>query len=217
MKEFFKLSTAAVSLFFLSVLLFPSCVAKKKFISMEESRNRAEQRVRKLTDEVDHLQSDFDIYQNEFQFNSAVKDSYIDSLNKVVVGLNSVVLSKNENIEDQQLSDQIEKRRLNQLLANRDLKIRDLELQLSDLQNKVSSLMQEQQEMVITHSNLSSNVKSLEFKLNQKELEITKQNGILNKGKADITLLKEQLVVKDEKISALENQVKLLKSQFGEK
>ena len=199
----------------LTVLLLPSCVAKKKFVEMETSRNRAEQRVRELTDNVNQMEVDFNNFKNEFHYNNSVKDNVIDSLGKEIVHLNSNLNAKSENIEDQIFSFQVEKRRLNQLLADKDKEIRQLSSQISSLDVQLADLKNEEQDSAIKLRNSVSENKSLVLEITQKEDEIEKLRKNLDQKTVEIGKLKSSLTQKDEQIEALQNQVKLLKSQFG--
>lgn len=98
---------------------------------MEESRNRADQRVRELTAEVGQYEKDFNNFKNEFHYNNNVKDIHIDSRSKLIVGLNTDLMSRSENIDDQLFPFQVEKRRLNQLLSEKEVQIRGLNRELT--------------------------------------------------------------------------------------
>lgn len=197
------------------IVLMPSCVAKKKFVEMESYRNKAEQRVKELTKEVSSLQTEFNDYRNDFSYSNAQKNQYIDSLNSVITGLNSDLMSSNENIEDQTFSFQVEKRRLNQLLAEKDRELRiakrnsdAISVQLEDLKNEVADLE-------IQLQNAKSTANAAQRKLDGQGDEISKLNSELQKKDSAIKKLQSDLAAKDEEIQSLKNQVKLLKDQFG--
>lgn len=211
----FQHSKLQMLLVVILVVLLPSCVAKKKFVEMESYRNKAEQRVKELTNEVSSLQTEFNNYRNDFTYSNAHKDIYIDSLNNVIVGLNTELMSSNENIEDQTFSFQVEKRRLNQLLAEKDREIRitkrnsnAISVQLEDLKNEVADL-----EIQLQNAKSTSN--ATQKKLDGQDNEISKLNSELQKKENAIKKLQSDLASKDEEIKSLKNQVKLLKDQFG--
>ena len=197
------------------IALLPSCVAKKKFVEMESYRNKAEQRVKELTKQVSDLQTEFNGYHNDFSYSNSQKDLYIDSLNKVIVGLNSELMSSNENIEDQTFSFQVEKRRLNQLLAEKDREIRmaqrnsdAISVQLEDAKNEVADLK-------IQLQNAQSSSSANEQRLNARDEEITKLKNDLQTKDSTIKKLQSDLNARNDEIQSLKNQVKLLKEQFG--
>lgn len=212
-----KIQTSTlVSILFLSFLLLPSCVAKKKFLAMEGSRNRADQRVRELTADVQTLEADFNEYKNDFHFNNSFKDSFIDSLNKTIVSLNSNLLSKSDNIDDQLFSFQVEKRRLNQMLSDKDGEIRKLTRQLNSLEIQLVDLQSTAQDENIKNRNAESKINALQSQLSQKEDELSKLAASIKQKATEIGQLKSSLASEKEEIESLKNQVKLLKSQFGQ-
>lgn len=193
-----------------------ACVSKKKYLEMEGYKNRAESRVVVLTKEVADLKQEFNSYNNKFNYNNAEKDMMIDSLAKEIAALNSDILSSTESIEDQTFSFQVEKRRLNQMLADKDREIRNLQraskalnIKVEDLQTKVfdlnSDLKAAQNQVGVSESLVA-----------QQENKVERLMGQLSKQRDQLAALQNELAGKDEKINALSNQVKLLKSQFGQ-
>lgn len=207
-------SLIIVAIVFISTLLFPSCVAKKKFVAMETSRNRAEQRVKELTSDIEGLELDFNEYKNDFHYNNSIKDSFIDSLNRTIVNLNNDIHSKSDNIEDQIFSFQVEKRRLNQLLADKDKEIRTIKRQMNSLEIQLDDLEKETQDAAIQNRNSSSEINVLKSQIAQKENEKVGLSSSLEKRKAELLKLKSSIASKDSEIEALKNQVNLLKSQI---
>ncbi|MDA3929603.1 MAG: hypothetical protein PF541_11655 [Prolixibacteraceae bacterium] len=214
-----KLKLTHILFFFalLSILMLPSCVAKKKFIEMESYRTKAEQRVKELTSEVTALRIEFNDYQNDFRVSNVGKNSFIDSLNQIVVGLNSDLLSSNENIEDQIFSFQVEKRRLNQLLAEKDREIRRVQRSADMLKIQTDDVRNEMQDLNIELRNAESSTNSIERMLDQKDREISRLKNDIVKKENELTNLRSDVKSTEEQVESLQNQVKLLKSQFGQK
>ena len=215
MKHSFQTPKIRFTVIAIFVLLLPSCVAKKKFVEMESYRIKAEQRVKQLTKEVSDLQTEFNNYKNDFSYGNSRKDLYIDSLNKVIVGLNSEISSTNENIEDQTFSFQVEKRRLNQLLAEKDRELRMAQRNTESLSVQMEDLKDEVADLSIKLQNAESSLNVNQSKVNSQDEEIKRLKDEIQKKSSDIKKLQADIRDKDEQIEALENQVKLLKSQFG--
>jgi chromosome segregation ATPase len=201
-------------LFALLVLLH-GCVAKKKFVAMEESRNRAENRVVELTNKTEQLESDFNDFKNDFHYSNSIKDSYIDSLNKEILRLNNNMVDKVQNIDEQVLSFQVEKRRLNQMLADKDREIRDLKNDKALTDRKIKELQNNLQSSQISLREATSQQNTLQSQLTQRNSEIERTKSSLDERVAEINKLHIQLAEKDDRIEVLENQVKLLRSQLG--
>ena len=205
-----------IPLVLLTSFVLPSCVAKKKFIEMETSRNRADRRVRELTADVKQLEADFNRYKNEFHFNNSIKDNKIDSLRKEITNLNLDLNSKSDNIEGQIFSFQVEKRRLNQMLADKDREIREMKNTISALNIEISDLKNLEQELNIKVQNLETKSRSQVADLELKESDTEKLRKEIELKKSELNKLKSTLAEKDEQLEILRNQVKLLKSQFGQ-
>lgn len=199
----------------LTLSLF-SCVSKKKFVSMENSRNQAEGRISELTDKMERYENDYNLFQNEANYNNSVKNAQIDSLQKQILHIKTDLESSSENIEDQQLSFQVEKRRLNQMLVDKNIEINKLTQQINQSNQRLNEQEKSLQDISIKLRNAETgvNTSKTEIEIVQKELDKLKVS-VSNKDK-EISTLKGQLRQKDEELEKLQNQVKLLKSQFGQ-
>lgn len=183
---------------------------------MESSRNRAEKRVWELTENVNQIEIEYNSSQNAFHYNNSKKENEIDSLASEIVHLNSDLNSNAENIEGEIFSFQIEKRRLNQLLVDKDKEIRRMNSQISALDVQVAALKNEGQESHFKIRNTESENKTLNILIVQKVAEIEKLRKKIDQKTAEIVTYETSLSEKDEQIKALQNQVNLLKSQFGQ-
>ncbi|HKM94723.1 MAG TPA: hypothetical protein VJY41_13805 [Prolixibacteraceae bacterium] len=206
------------SAFFILIVLsmLPSCVAKKKFVAMTGSRDRAELRVRELTTTVGRYETDYNLAKTDFHYNNSMKNNTIDSLGKVILNLNTDMASHSENIGDQVLSFQVEKRRLNQLLVEKDQEIRSLKQSIDLTKQQLNDQSQSVQDLNIKLRNAESELKSI-----KSEVEIMKDDGAkLNTSMAgknnEINKLNAKIKEKNEQVEALQNQVNLLKKQFGQ-
>lgn len=198
------------------ILLLPGCVAKKKYIEMESYRTKAEQRVKELTLNVAELQNEFNGYKNDFHYSNSAKDLYIDSLTSVITGLNSDLSSKDANIEDQVFSFQVEKRRLNQLLAEKDREIRMAQRNTDVISVQLNDAKQEIDNLNIKLKNAESTGNAAQQKSQLQADEVEKMKVEIQKRSEEIRKLQSDLKSKNDQIEALQNQVKLLKSQFGQ-
>lgn len=202
-------------LFFAAILILSSCVAKKKFVAMEASRNRAESRVLELTQQLKQWEGEFNSIKKDFHYNDVQKQSVIDSLQREIKGLNESISSTMQNSEDRVNTFQIEKRRLNQMLAEKDreLSLRQKALdesrtQLEALEDKVNSLSTDKESNVL--------------KLSKLEEEKTSDNAQISALNKELDLMKKQLdearqtiATRNEELNVLRNQVKLLKEELA--
>lgn len=196
--------------------ILSSCVSKRKYIELEDSRNRAEQRIRELTDEVDRLKTEFNDKKNEFHYNNNTKENYIDSLNRTIIRLHTDLSNKDESIEDQIFTFQVEKRRLNQLLADKDKEIRNLNRESNALKLQIDDLNREVQDMSFNLKNSDSSTRSLERQLQVKEQELNDLQSKYNRCQRDIAALNSKISEQKQDIERLTNNVNLLKAQLGQ-
>lgn len=208
-----KIQRIVLALFI--VLFLSSCVAKKKYIEMEGYKQRAEQRVMVLTKEIADLKEEFNQVNNQFYYNNSEKDAFIDSLNKVIADLNSDLSSSNESIEDKTFSFQVEKRRLNQMLSDKDREIRLLKRNNAVMEERADDLQKKINDLNIELQNSQSTASANERQISQKSREIERLSENIETQKSNLDKLKQEIDSKNEEIEALKNQVKLLKSQFG--
>lgn len=213
-----KQNHSSITLLITSLLIIASlssCVTKKKFLASETYRNNAELRVKELNQQMNALQTEFNTYRNEFNYSNAHKDNYIDSLSKIIGGLKLDLSSTTENIEDQTFSFQAEKRRLNQLIVEKDTELRlakrnneVLGAQIKELDDEIASLKLDVQ-------NAEGRQKQTIQQLDSKENELQKLNKDLNEKAEQLKKLQATIKIKDAEIESLGNQVKLLKEQFA--
>ncbi|MCF8362073.1 MAG: hypothetical protein K9G70_05570 [Prolixibacteraceae bacterium] len=193
-----------------------SCVAKKKYIAMQESKNRAENRVRELTSDVENLESEFNGYKNDFHASNEEKDMMIDSLTLKINEMNAALLSKDENIDERVFSFQVEKRRLNEMLASKDKEIKTLRSRVQKLESQVENLKSNIQDSDIKLQNTTSRQNELEYEVKQKQEELEEMKALLSKRNDEAARLQNTIAEKDAEIERLRNQVKLLKSEYGQ-
>ncbi|HKK82427.1 MAG TPA: hypothetical protein VJ909_09265 [Prolixibacteraceae bacterium] len=197
-------------------MLLTSCVAKKKYIAMQESKNRAEQRVRVLTKDVENLESEFNGYKNDFHASNEEKDMMIDSLTLRINEMNAALLSKDENIDERVFSFQVEKRRLNEMLTSKDKEIRTLRSRVQSLETQVENLKSDMQDSGIKLQNALSRQKNLEFEIEQKEEQLDEMKALLSKKNDEAARLQNTIAEKDAELDKLRNQVKLLRQEYGQ-
>ena len=212
-----------ISILALFVVLFSSCVAKKKYLEMESGRLSAEQKVRELTNEnnakaerLKALIEEFETIKAELLGSNAIKDQYIETLNKQINQLKSNVSQTSESLEEKNYAFEFEKRRLNNAILERDSQIETLQTDNA----RMDALLAER----------NSQIEQVRFDLQEKQNELQVVEGMKNKQQTavdglqtkvgelqkDIKDLQAQIKSKDDEISKLTNQVKLLKSQLGQ-
>jgi chromosome segregation ATPase len=213
MKRFHLKKIWPFTLLILALLIFfSSCVTKRKYMVMEESRTRAENRVKDLSTEIDLLKKDFEEFRIISMNKLTLKQNYADSLNRIVSSLNTDISSKDDNIEDQVFSFQIEKGRLNQELSEKDKEIRNLTREVNTLKVQIDDLTKKLDDATSNKRFPFGQVKQLERKLQTRDTEISQLNLKLGNAQIENDSLKakiNELSIEMEKITGNEQQQKL--------
>jgi chromosome segregation ATPase len=192
--------------------IFPSCVAKRKYIVMEESRNQSQNKVKELTNELEVLMKDFDDYRITSTNNLTSKQNFADSLSRIVFLLNTDLSSKDDNIEDQTFSFQVEKVKLNQELSDKDREIRNLTREVNTLKVQIDDLGKKLDDATSNKRFPFGQVKQLERKLQARDMEITelKLKIVDNQSCNDSLSAKiNELTIEIERLNEINNPVKL--------
>ncbi|MBN2805558.1 MAG: hypothetical protein JXR22_02785 [Prolixibacteraceae bacterium] len=183
---------------------------------MTAYRNQAENRVQELTSQVNNLETEFNDIRNDFRYSNLQKDQYIDSLNRHVQGLHARLSTSSSNIEEQINTFQIEKRRLNQLLSEKDREIR-MALQLAEeRKQQLETLRVEFDAQRIQLKNAESEASSGKSRYEQLRSDLDKTAGELEQKILENKRLQSELKTSKAEAEMLRNQVKLLKSQMGQ-
>lgn len=210
------LSSKWVLLMLVSVLLSSGCVSKKKFVEMTGYRDRAEKRVQELSTKMAAIEDEFNAIRNDFRYSNLEKDRYIDSLSRQIIYLNSNLNTTSSSIEEQLSAFQIEKRRLNQLLAEKDREIR-MSQQLSEERKKqLDMLRMELDALNIQLKNAESETATERSRLEQVRSEQERVSRELEQKTLENKRLGNELGTLKSEVEMLRNQVKLLKSQIGQ-
>lgn len=205
-----------------SVMIFTSCVSKKKFVEMQNGRLNAEEQVRHLTAEnnaraarIEALISDFEAMKNELMESNSEKDQYIDNLNKEIAGLNVQLSEQKQSLQEKSFTYGFEKDRLSETVQERDKRILTLERQISELEKELSSQATTLSDRNIRINTLTDQMSFLE---NEKEAAKQQQEAQMQQVenlKNEINTLKGQISEKDQAITRLQNNVNLLKRELG--
>ncbi|MGF7140270.1 hypothetical protein [Roseimarinus sediminis] len=202
-------------LLFAAILILSSCVAKKKFVAMEASRNRAQSRVLELTQQLKQWEGEFNSIKKDFHYNDVQKQSVIDSLQAEINDLNQSINSTMQNSEDRVNTFQVEKRRLNQMLAEKDreLSVRqkaldESRIQLEALKDKVNSLSTDKQSNALR-------LNKLEEEKVADEAQLSALNKELDSMKKQLDEARHTIASRNEELNVLRNQVKLLKEELA--
>ena len=206
----------------LSIVL-SSCVAKKKYLEMEAGRLSAEQKVRDLTAEnnakAERLKvmiADYETLKSELLGSNAIKDQYIETLNKEIFSLKSNVSQTSESLEEKNYAFEFEKRRLNSIIQERDARIKTLEADNSRLDNLVRERLTMIEQGKFDIKEKENELKVMEGLKNRQEELVTDLQSKASDLQKTISGLQAQMEDKNAEISKLSNQVKLLKSQIGQ-
>jgi chromosome segregation ATPase len=204
-------------LFVTTILLITSgCVSKKKYVEMTGYRDQAENRVRELTNRVSNLETEFNTTKNDFRYSNQQKDQYIDSLNRHILGLHSNINTTSSSIEEQSNIFQIEKRRLNQLLAEKDREIRMNQQLAEERKQQLENLRGEYDAQRIQLKNAESEAYSEKSRLVQLHAEQERTAKELEQKTMENRRLQNELNTLRTEAEMLRNQVKLLKTQIGQ-
>lgn len=199
-----------------------SCVSKKKYLDMESSKMRAEQRVRELTDEneaktdrIAKMIADFEAMKKDLMTSNAAKDQLIGDLNGQINKLKSNVKEKDDNIEEKLYAFEFEKRQMADALKASKNTEASLKEENKSLSSELTQIKNEISDTKFSLNREKETTENLNNQLAQKNQQFEQQASQIANLKADIQKLKVEAKEKDETIERLNNNVSLLKSQLG--
>ncbi len=205
-----------------TLIIFSSCVTKKKYLEMESGRLKAEELSRQLSDEnsakaarIEALIADFESMKNELLESNAIKDNYIDSLNNEIFVLGENLNKNKESLQETSFNLDFEKQRLTDALNTKDKTIKSLQSKVEGLETEVSNVNTVVNQKNFEIGKLEDQTKVLEGKIQTGDNNLADLQSELDKVKAETNKLLAEIKTKDATISKLENNVKLLKSQIG--
>ena len=203
-------------------IVFSSCVSKKKYLEMEAGRLKAEELSRQLDDEnnqktarIESLIADFESMKNELMENNAIKEQYIDSLNGEIFTLAENLDKQKELFQTTSYTLDFEQQQLANALKEKDKSVAALQFQLESLESEVSSKNRIIDQRNFELERMRGEAAVLQGKIqsgNDKVIDLQLQ---LDKVKDETINLQQQIKEKDETITRLENNVKLLKKELG--
>jgi chromosome segregation ATPase len=206
----------------LSLLIFSSCVSKKKFLEMQDGRLKAEELSRKLNEEnndkaarIEALIKDFENMKNELMQSNAQKDHYIDSLNSEVFTLTEQLNRQQESLQETSFNLDFEKQRLTNALKSKDQTIDSMQEKVDELENSITNKNTVIDQKNFDINRLEDELSLLEGKLKTSEGKQEEINERLKSVQAEVAKLQSLIKEKDAAITRLENNVKLLKKQLG--
>lgn len=202
-------------LLFTTIILLTSCVAKKKFVAMEASRNRAENRVLELTQQLQRWENDFNSIKKDFHYNDVQKNALIDSLQGQISALNQSINSSTQNSEERVNTFQIEKRRLNQILAEKDRQLSLRQKALDESHTRLEALKDEVNTLSFDQRNNEQKLSRLEEEKASDEARHRVLNRELEAVKKQLDEARQTLAARNEELNVLRNQVKLLKEELA--
>lgn len=205
------------------LVVFSSCVSKKKFLEMQAGRLKAEELSRKLNEEnkakaerIKVLIADFEQMKNELLENNALKDNYIDSLSGELNVLAENLNKQKESLQETSFTLDFEKQRLTETIAAKNKSLQAMQVEIGSLENELSEksstieqknfeIQKAKDENILLNGKLAKQVDDLS--------KLTKQLETL---KLETKTLKSQMEEKEATILKLENNVKLLKKELGQ-
>ena len=175
------------------IMIFSSCISRKKYLDIVESRNRAENRLAELTSEISIMKKDFADYTLNAESRLSSGQNKIDSLSLIISSLNTDITSKNDNIEEQGFNFQVERSKLNLLIGEKDKEIRNLNREINTMSLQIDDLNRDVKNATSNSKYPYGYVKKLEHKIEIREAEIVNLKKELDSAKENITVLTYRL------------------------
>ncbi|WP_423130028.1 hypothetical protein [Gaoshiqia sp. Z1-71] len=201
-----------------------SCVSKKKYLDMESSKLRAEQRVRELTDEneakagrIEQMIADFEQMKLGLMENNAQKDQLIANLTGQINTLNSNVKEKDAGLAEKLYAFEFEKRRLEEELKNTKNTQARLREQNESLSEELGSTKNKLADLQFDYTRQKGDVDRINAQVASADKKFEEQASQVAALKTEIQKLKSEGQEKDETIERLKNNVTLLKNELGKK
>ncbi len=206
----------------IGALSFSSCVLKKKFVEMESSKLRAEERVRELTSEneaqanrIEEMIAEFEKMKQELLGSNAQKDEMIGKLNGQINLLNSNVKEKDATIEEKLYAFEYEKRRTAEELEISKNAQTSLQNKNTSLAQELSATKNELAELRFNQQRQNDDAKRVNEQIRLKDQKFDEQGAVLIKLQEETDKLKAQIKEKDQIIERLTNNVNLLKKELS--
>lgn len=197
-----------------TVFLFPSCVAKKKYLAMETAKLSAEADVAAKNQRIEKMIGDFEAMKNQLMESNAIKNQSIDSLSGVVSKLMLTVNTKETALGQKENSFEFEKQRLTTELAEQKQLLAGKQNEMNQISGDLQKLKDELSQMTFDLNKIRDEKNVVQGNLGDRDKQISDLNASADKLKAEILSLKKQLNDKNETITRLENNVKLLKKEI---
>lgn len=207
-KIFFLVAVAS------TIFLFPSCVAKKKYLAMESAKLSAETEVAAKNQRIEKMMADFESMKSQLMENNAIKNQSIDSLSGVVSKLMLTVNTKESALGEKENSFEFERQRLTNELAEQKQLVAGKQNEMNQLSGELQKLKDELSQMTFDLNKIRDEKNVMQGNFTDREKQISDLNTSADKLKAEIQSLKKQLNDKNETILRLENNVKLLKKEI---
>lgn len=204
------------------LIVFSSCVSKRKYLEMQAGRLKAEKLSQQLNDEnnakatrIEALIADFEHMKNELLESNAIKDNYIDSLNSEIFILSENLNKQKESLQESSFNSDFEQQRLTNALNAKDKSIELLQTKVGQLKTEVSNVSSVVKQKNFEIGLKNDQAKVLEGKIKTGDNKINVLQAELEKVQTETGKLKAQMKEKEATITKLENNVKLLKREIG--
>jgi chromosome segregation ATPase len=197
-------------------------VLKKKFVEMESSKLRAEERVRELTSEneaqanrIEEMIAEYEKMKQELLGSNAQKDEMIGKLSGQINLLNSNVKEKDATIEEKLYAFEYEKRRTAEELEISKNAQTSLQNKNTSLAQELSATKNELAELRFNQQRQNDDAKRVDEQIRLKDQKFDEQSAVLLKLQEETDKLKAQIREKDQIIERLTNNVNLLKKELS--
>ncbi len=212
---------SVILLIVLAVFINTSCVSKKKYLELDSAKRKLDMKVVELNSVVDGKNSridkmiaEFEQMKNELMESNAIKNQYIDSLTGEVTRLAKTVNAKESAIGEKQYSFEFEKRQMTEDLAEQKQLLSNKQSELNQVSNDFQKLKDEMTQLSFDLNRERDEKQVLRENLTVRDAKIAELTAATDKLKSDIQSYKKQLSDKNEIITRLENNVKLLKKEI---
>lgn len=191
-------------LFIITVLIvFSSCVSKKKFLSMEQQKEKYQSQTTLLLEEngklkrnITQAESEFETLKNELHAGNAVKDDEIDALTRKVKTLESTTTnlkSKLNNTMNRFQQEQTTSLDQNSTIASLELEIEQLKRDTLSLNYSMKLIQDRTEKLKDEIDTKTGRINDRNIEINTLKSEIAKNNGKIKTLQGKIATQKENV------------------------
>lgn len=186
-----------------ALIIFSSCVSKKKFVSMEQQKEKYKTQTTLLLDEngklkrnITQAESEFETLKNELHAGNAVKDDLIDELTQKVNSLESTTAnlkSKLNNTMSMFQQEQTSSLDQNSTIASLELEIEQLKRDTLSLNYSMKLIQERTKKLKEEIDTKTERINDRNIEISSLKSDLVKSNGEINSLKGKISAQKEKM------------------------